>query len=69
ELLLQAFDHGVAFDHMVVASGSGGTHSGTVAGMVAMNANLPVTGVSVRADKAAQEAKILAHARETAAAI
>lgn len=69
ELLQQAFDQGVAFDHMVVASGSGGTHSGVVAGLVAMNANLPVTGISVRADKAAQEAKILAHAKETAAAI
>ena len=69
ELLQQAFEQGVAFDHMVVASGSGGTHSGVVAGLVAMNANLPVTGISVRADKAAQEAKILAHAQETAAAI
>lgn len=69
ELMYQAFDQGVAFDNMVVASGSGGTHSGVVAGLVAMNAGLPVTGISVRADKAAQEAKILAHAKETAVAI
>ncbi len=69
ELLQQSFDQGVVFDHLVVASGSGGTHSGMVAGLQAMNAGLPVTGISVRADKAAQEAKILAHAQDTAAMI
>ncbi len=69
ELQAQSFELGVAFDEMVVASGSGGTHSGLVAGLVAMGAGLPVSGVSVRAGKEAQEAKILAHAQETATLI
>lgn len=66
ELLQQSFELGVTFDQLVVASGSGGTHAGLVAGLTGMGARLPVTGISVRADKAAQEAKILAHARATA---
>jgi len=69
ELQQQAFELGVAFDEVVVASGSGGTHSGLLAGLLGLGAGLPVAGVSVRASQAAQEAKILAHARETAALI
>jgi D-cysteine desulfhydrase len=49
---------GVAFDHMVASSGSGGTHAGLLAGLHGVNANLPLTGVSVRAAKAPQEEKI-----------
>ncbi len=33
ELLAQSFEHGVAFDHVVVASGSAGTHAGLVVGL------------------------------------
>ena len=51
---------------MVAASGSGGTHAGLVAGLVGCNANVPVTGISVRAEKAPQEAKILDLAQRTA---
>lgn len=64
ELLQQGFDQGVPFDSLVVASGSGGTHAGLVAGLVGLNANLPVVGVSVRAPRAAQQEKILKLARE-----
>ncbi|MEX2501927.1 MAG: D-cysteine desulfhydrase [Trueperaceae bacterium] len=59
ELLQQAFELGVAFDHLVTASGSGGTHAGLVAGLHASSAGLPATGVSVRSERAAQEVKIL----------
>ncbi len=66
ELMDQSFEQGVAFDRLVVASGSGGTHAGIVAGLHGVNANLPVTGISVRAERAAQEAKIHGLALEAA---
>ncbi len=65
ETLQQAFEQGVAFDHVVAASGSGGTHAGLLAGLHGATANLPLTGVSVRADREAQEAKIHRLASET----
>lgn len=66
EVLAQTFDQGLELDHIVVASGSGGTHSGLVAGVVGTNANIPITGISVRAEASAQEARILELARGTA---
>jgi D-cysteine desulfhydrase len=63
ELMDQSFDLGVAFDHLVASSGSGGTHAGLVAGLHGVNANLPLTGISVRAAKAPQEEKIHALAQ------
>lgn len=65
ETLQQAFEQGVAFDHVVAASGSGGTHAGLVAGLHGATAGVPLTGVSVRAERAAQEAKIHRLASET----
>jgi len=67
ELLAQTFDLGLKLDHIVSASGSGGTHAGLVAGIYGTSANLPVTGISVRAEKGAQEERILGLARGTAA--
>ncbi len=58
ELLTQSFEEGVRFDAAVCASGSGGTHSGLLCGMVGSHAALPVVGVSVRHPKAKQEAHI-----------
>lgn len=58
EITAQSFDLGVAFDHVVVASGSGGTHSGLVAAMVGSNAGIPVAGISVRQPRERQEAHI-----------
>lgn len=65
ETMQQAFDDGVAFDHLVCASGSGGTHAGLAAGLHAHAWSLPLTGVSVRAEKRPQEAKIADLARAT----
>jgi D-cysteine desulfhydrase len=48
EILGQAFQRGLQFDHLVCASGSGGTHSGILVGMRAMGSRIPVTGISVR---------------------
>ncbi len=67
ELLAQTFDMGLRLDRVVVASGSGGTHAGLLAGLHAAHADLPVIGVSVRAERAAQEARILALADEVLA--
>ncbi len=66
ELLQQADEMGLALDSLVTASGSGGTHAGIVAGLTGSSSGIPVTGISVRAEKAPQEAKILDLARRTA---
>jgi D-cysteine desulfhydrase len=58
EILTQSFESGIQFDHVVCSSGSGGTHAGLVAGLHTMSAQIPVTGISVRAEKAPQETKI-----------
>jgi len=66
EVMQQSFEQGVAFDRMVAASGSGGTHAGLLAGLHGVHANLPLTGVSVRAARAPQEEKIHALAQAVA---
>lgn len=65
EILMQSFDAGLDVDHVVCASGSGGTHAGLVAGFHGNQSGIPITGISVRAEKAPQEAKILDLARQT----
>jgi D-cysteine desulfhydrase len=58
EILGQAFQKGIQFDHLVCASGSGGTHSGILVGMRAMGSKIPVTGISVRRPVPEQEGLI-----------
>lgn len=67
ELLTQANEQGLRIDHIVQATGSGGTHAGLLVGLRGCHAPLPVLGISVRAPKAKQEANVLALAEETAA--
>jgi D-cysteine desulfhydrase len=66
ELLAQSFEMGVPFDAVVAASGSGGTHAGLLTGLHAANANLPLVGISVRAERGPQEEKIHALAQGAA---
>ncbi len=66
EILQQSFDLGLALDHIVVSSGSGGTHAGMVVGNVGNSSDIPVTGISVRAKKEPQEEKLHRLANETA---
>jgi D-cysteine desulfhydrase len=66
EILAQSFRTSISFDRVVCASGSGGTHAGLLAGLSSNQSGIPVIGISVRADRDAQEAKILALANETA---
>ncbi len=49
ELLAQARAQDIHLDRVVLASGSGGSHAGLVAGFHAMGAAVRVTGVAVRA--------------------
>jgi D-cysteine desulfhydrase len=67
EIMAQSFEQGVAFDHIVVASGSAGTHAGLLAGFVALNAGIPLTGINVRRAQAEQEGNVHALAVATAA--
>ena len=67
EIMAQSFEQGVAFDHIVVASGSAGTHAGLLAGLVALNAGIPLTGINVRRQQAEQEGNVHALAVATAA--
>lgn len=60
ELVEQCHARDLNFDHVVVASGSGGTHAGLLAGLHACAVPTPVTGMCVRRDAAAQQARIAA---------
>ena len=66
EILAQGFDDELAFDHLVCASGSAGTHAGLLVGLHAVNAGLPVTGINVRRPRAEQEGNVHRLAVQTA---
>jgi L-cysteate sulfo-lyase len=66
ELLHQANELDLKIDHIVLATGSAGTQAGFVAGLAALNANIPVLGISVRAPKEAQERSVFDLAVRTA---
>ena len=65
EVLRQLFETGLRIEHMVVPSGSAGTHAGIIAGMLGNNAGIPVTGIGVNRKKEAQQAAVLKLAQET----
>jgi len=66
ELLHQANEMDLRIDHIVLATGSAGTQGGFVAGLVALNAKIPVLGISVRAPKEKQEQSVFDLAVRTA---
>lgn len=66
ETLQQLFEMGLNIDHMVVPSGSAGTHAGVVVGMYGCNANIPVSGINVSRPKDVQEGIVHKLAVETA---
>ncbi len=57
---------GVAFDWIVMATGSTGTQAGLVAGLYAIGASIPVMGISVRQKREPQIKAVHALARRTA---
>ncbi|MDE2516571.1 MAG: D-cysteine desulfhydrase [Rhodospirillales bacterium] len=67
ELMEQADQMGLRIDRVVHATGSAGTQAGLVAGMVGMNAGVPVLGIGVRAPRPTQEANVHRLAEEVAA--
>ena len=66
ELLAQLNDRALKVDHIVHATGSAGTQAGLVAGLKAMNANIPLLGIGVRAPKDKQEENVFNLAVATA---
>ncbi len=66
ELVYQADARGLKIDALVHATGSAGTQAGLLAGLYAMNAPIPVTGISVRAPRDRQIANVHALAAQTA---
>ena len=66
ETMNQLNDMYLSIDHIVVPSGSAGTHAGMVVGMTGVNANIPVSGVNVSRPKDVQEEIVNKLAIETA---
>lgn len=58
EILDQIAQAGVTVTQVVIASGSGQTHSGLLTGLRLAGSSLPVTGVCVRRDAVQQQARI-----------
>jgi len=66
EIVAQSADMGVAFDAVVCASGSAGTHAGLLVGLEASRSGMPLVGVSVRRAEAEQIALVEGLATRTA---
>ncbi len=66
EMLAQFNDRALKVDHIVHATGSAGTQAGLITGLKAMNANIPLLGIGVRAPKAKQEENVYNLAVKTA---
>ena len=66
ELQQQMFEQGCDFDHIIVPSGSAGTHAGFLLGMLACNMNIPVTGIGVNRKKSVQEQAVFDLMHQTA---
>ena len=66
ELVSQANDRGMVIDHLVTATGSAGTQAGLITGLKAINAQIPLTGIGVRAPKEKQEENVYNLALKTA---
>ena len=58
EMLAQFNERGLKVDHIVHATGSAGTQAGLITGLKAMNAQIPLLGIGVRAPKPKQEENV-----------
>lgn len=65
ELLQQLFEMQINIDHIVVPSGSAGTHAGIIAGIYGCNAHIPVHGIDVSRPGNVQQEIVHALAQET----
>ena len=66
ELLAQATEQGVAFDHLIHATGSSGTQAGILVGLEGLRAGIPVTGITVRRNREDQEQQVATLVEATA---
>lgn len=66
ELLTQMDEQQIAVDEIIIPSGSGATHAGFLFGLRALGCRIPVTGVCVRRNAAAQTERIKSHCAEIA---
>lgn len=66
ELLSQCEQQGLAFDHLVTATGSAGTHAGLAVGLRGSGSDLPILGFGVNAPQDVQEERVFKLAVETA---
>ena len=57
---------GLEIDHIVHATGSAGTQAGLITGLKALNAQIPLLGIGVRAPKEKQEENVYNLSIETA---
>ncbi len=66
EISAQLFEKGLIIDHIVCASGSGGTHGGLLTGLFGTYSQIPVVGINVRRPKAPQKEKVYTVVKGTA---
>ena len=66
EMAQQLYETGLDLDHIIVPSGSAGTHAGMVVGMVGCHMNIPISGINVSRTKEDQEAIVYDLAQRTA---
>ncbi len=66
ETMTQLNDMRLLIDHIIVPSGSAGTHAGMVVGMKGVNGGIPISGVNVARPKDVQEEIVFKLAGETA---
>lgn len=66
EILQQTFESGLVIDHVVVASGSGGTQAGLIAGFQGSSAPVKVSGINVSRPNESQVPKITELVEQTA---
>ena len=67
ELLAQSDAQGLSFSHLVVASGSGGTHAGLAIGLAAAGIRAPVIGYCVSRSADEQRSKVALLVEQTCA--
>lgn len=66
EIMSQLNAMHLCMDHIIVPSGSAGTHAGMVVGMTGINGNIPISGMNVSRPKNVQEEIVYKLALETA---
>lgn len=66
EVMTQLNEMRLGIDHIIVPSGSAGTHAGMVVGMKGVNGGIAISGVNVSRTKDVQEEIVFKLAKETA---